>query len=579
MYRLNVLIVAALLVAASGMYLRGSEKLAIAAIRASADRQLNAAHAALEPTLKAMADEQAASAKVLAADAEIAQAFDDAHKPTPKSLEVAISALAKLDRPELAKPDLLLLLGGGAAARFRPGATNRFYKDDAGFKAIGAGKAHTLLALVDGEPFELAAAPLALPEDAKPETGGQVVLGRALGDTFVQAFSKAAGVEVSILAEQKFVSSTLTLTDRRSLPTSAKPGDSMDFGELSGEAYSLFGLASLPLGPPLGAAGATASRALAFQLGGGATAILSTSVGSGFAAVAADQKWVLLSALALVLLCLLLAGVTPNPAKGIGEVAAAADKIAQGDLALRAPTEGLASQVRRIAVALNAIAANSSRRTRPASTTKAPAAEPTAEAKPTEAAKGVAAAEAPTASAEAAAKASPPAPPSDSKPESSLADLFDAQPPAPAPAVPKTGPKSVPPAPPPAAPSSPAKASKSSEDLARAMWDSAFSAAQTEPAPAAAAPSPAATPADAPPASPGPAADGDAQSYDSIYREFTATRERCGEPPDGVTYDQFVAKLLKNQEQLVSKYACKSVKFSVYVKEGKAALKATPVRD
>ena len=35
----------------------------------------------------------------------------------------------------------------------------------------------------------------------------------------------------------------------------------------------------------------------------------------------------------------------------------------------------------------------------------------------------------------------------------------------------------------------------------------------------------------------------------------------------------------KNKEQLVQKYACRTVKFQVYVKEGKAALKATPVKD
>jgi len=64
-----------------------------------------------------------------------------------------------------------------------------------------------------------------------------------------------------------------------------------------------------------------------------------------------------------------------------------------------------------------------------------------------------------------------------------------------------------------------------------------------------------------------------------VFREFIATRERCGEPADGLTYDKFVAKLRKNREQLVQKYACRTVRFQVYVKEGKAALKATPVKD
>ncbi|MCY1080357.1 MXAN_5187 family protein [Archangium lansingense] len=67
--------------------------------------------------------------------------------------------------------------------------------------------------------------------------------------------------------------------------------------------------------------------------------------------------------------------------------------------------------------------------------------------------------------------------------------------------------------------------------------------------------------------------------FQDVFREFVVTREQCGEPNDGLTYDKFVAKLRKNKEQLVQKYACKTVRFQVYVKEGKAALKATPVKD
>ncbi|QRN94578.1 cell division protein FtsK [Archangium violaceum] len=69
------------------------------------------------------------------------------------------------------------------------------------------------------------------------------------------------------------------------------------------------------------------------------------------------------------------------------------------------------------------------------------------------------------------------------------------------------------------------------------------------------------------------------QHFQDVFREFVATREQCSEPNDGLTYDKFVAKLRKNKEQLVQKYACKTVRFQVYVKEGKAALKATPVKD
>jgi hypothetical protein len=67
--------------------------------------------------------------------------------------------------------------------------------------------------------------------------------------------------------------------------------------------------------------------------------------------------------------------------------------------------------------------------------------------------------------------------------------------------------------------------------------------------------------------------------FQEVFREFVVTREKCSEPSDGLTYDKFVQKLRKNKEQLVQKYACRTVKFQVYVKEGKAALKATPVKD
>ena len=67
--------------------------------------------------------------------------------------------------------------------------------------------------------------------------------------------------------------------------------------------------------------------------------------------------------------------------------------------------------------------------------------------------------------------------------------------------------------------------------------------------------------------------------FQEVFRDFVATREKCHEPPDGLTYEKFKAKLVKNRDVLVAKYQARSVRFSVYVKEGKAALKATPVKE
>lgn len=72
--------------------------------------------------------------------------------------------------------------------------------------------------------------------------------------------------------------------------------------------------------------------------------------------------------------------------------------------------------------------------------------------------------------------------------------------------------------------------------------------------------------------------DPDEAHFKTIFAEFTDTKKHCGEPPDGLTYDKFVGRLKKNREQLVAKYNCRSVRFQVYVKDGKAAIKAAPVR-
>jgi hypothetical protein len=70
---------------------------------------------------------------------------------------------------------------------------------------------------------------------------------------------------------------------------------------------------------------------------------------------------------------------------------------------------------------------------------------------------------------------------------------------------------------------------------------------------------------------------GDEAEFHNIFQQFIDTKRTCGEPTEGVTYDKFVIKLRQNRDQLMSRYACKAVKFQVYVKDGKAALKATPI--
>jgi hypothetical protein len=71
----------------------------------------------------------------------------------------------------------------------------------------------------------------------------------------------------------------------------------------------------------------------------------------------------------------------------------------------------------------------------------------------------------------------------------------------------------------------------------------------------------------------------EAAHFAHVYDEFVQTKKNCGESQAGLTIDKFLQKLRDNKAALVAKHGCRTVRFSVYVKDGKAALKATPVRD
>jgi hypothetical protein len=64
-----------------------------------------------------------------------------------------------------------------------------------------------------------------------------------------------------------------------------------------------------------------------------------------------------------------------------------------------------------------------------------------------------------------------------------------------------------------------------------------------------------------------------------IFDDFLAKKRDCGESTAGLTRDKFLQKLRDNKASLVAKHNCRTVRFSVYVKDGKAALKATPIRE
>jgi hypothetical protein len=71
----------------------------------------------------------------------------------------------------------------------------------------------------------------------------------------------------------------------------------------------------------------------------------------------------------------------------------------------------------------------------------------------------------------------------------------------------------------------------------------------------------------------------DTTEWMAVYEDFIRTKKQCGEPTDGLTFEKFQYTLKKNRDALVARHHCRRVRFSVYVKEGRASLKATPVKD
>jgi len=67
--------------------------------------------------------------------------------------------------------------------------------------------------------------------------------------------------------------------------------------------------------------------------------------------------------------------------------------------------------------------------------------------------------------------------------------------------------------------------------------------------------------------------------WHAVFNEFVSLKQQCGENTDGFSYEKFEQTLKKKNEELRNRHGAKRVKFSVYVKEGKAALKASPIME
>lgn len=66
--------------------------------------------------------------------------------------------------------------------------------------------------------------------------------------------------------------------------------------------------------------------------------------------------------------------------------------------------------------------------------------------------------------------------------------------------------------------------------------------------------------------------------FREVYEEFVSLKQTCGEDTDNFPYEKFAKKLRKNTDTLLKRDGVADVKFNVYIKDGKAALKAKIVK-
>jgi len=63
-----------------------------------------------------------------------------------------------------------------------------------------------------------------------------------------------------------------------------------------------------------------------------------------------------------------------------------------------------------------------------------------------------------------------------------------------------------------------------------------------------------------------------------LYRAYVSAKKRTGESTDGLTYDRLVRTLRKQVPTIQARTGCKRVDFKIEIKQGKAILKAVPIK-
>lgn len=67
--------------------------------------------------------------------------------------------------------------------------------------------------------------------------------------------------------------------------------------------------------------------------------------------------------------------------------------------------------------------------------------------------------------------------------------------------------------------------------------------------------------------------------FREVFDRFVAMKGECGESTAGLTFEKFKGTLRKNRDQILKQRGARRVRFTVYNKGGRAALKATPLKE
>jgi len=520
-----------------------------------ADRQLQAAAAQLDSRSQLLAAQASALAEAAARAPAVLTALGDGDGDATAAAAVAVAAAARGMGPDQARA-LLVGTSGPAGTSLRSAGKKVELQDPAGglfAEPLRGTRREGYVRAADAIWFAAAI----------PAGRGAVAVALPVDEGLVQGLRAAAGADVSIAAGQARPVTTLPAADQAQVLAAARaplprPGDAGQLPALR---------TAVPFAPPvpLLLARLPAYRVQAVALRGmkSGLAVLSVPLARPAAALATFQL-VSAAVLLLLLLAALLLGLLARDGAEAGsgvprELVQTADRIARGDFSARAHV--FPGSLGTVASALNRAAEaaelSASRSADPflASATVAPAT--------------------PTGPDPFAPRPAPP-------PHEAPADPYSARPapdvaPIPTPVEPQPRPPPEPTspdlfAPPPAPMAPPQRFAPMGNTIsgATSLATSPQELAQLASTPA---------PGEPPPRAPAPLLEEPDQAHwVEVFQEFVRVRTACGEKVEGLTFDRFEAKLRQNRTNLMHKHDCRTVRFQVYVKDGRAAIRATPVR-